>query len=144
MHLYHYTVRSSALEIVKAGVIRAHPHSLKKYLIGSGPTRTTDPVVWLTTYPAFEATILCKMQCSGHPLATLTRFVVRVKGLSLDDYIVRSRIPVRWWKNVVLTGRMAGAETSEWRLYPGDIPNDLWVEVNQLSADLQAWVPFVV
>lgn len=123
--LYHYTDRVSAAEILRDGVIKAHPVVVYPHLLGGEPI-VLDKAVWLTTSPVASATVAVKLHLAGWPVdepGAVWRLAVDDETLPdlVDWAFARDYDPAlfRW---MVRTAKLVGEYWIDWRLASADVP----------------------
>lgn len=137
---YHYTDRFSLADIRREGVIRAYPAVLYRDLLRQGESLTTPPLVWLSSNPMLDLTVLAKMQAGGWPMppvGDLCRIVLPAgyaDDEGLGEYTERVGIDHDWWTCVVRTGAMAGSDYTTWRIVDRDIPAADWLRCERLAS----------
>jgi hypothetical protein len=137
--LYHYTDRLSCADIRREGVIRAAPLRLHRDLLARDEGEPTPtPIVWLTSNPVIDGTVLAKMVGAGWPpslIGDLCRIAVRADypALALGEYCDHHRMDARLWDCVVRTGALVGSDYTTWRLAETDIPAGDWLSVEALA-----------
>jgi hypothetical protein len=134
--LYHYTDRLSAADIRRDGRIKALPATLYQDSLAVGPSCRTKPIVWLTTNPILDGTVVVKMISAGWPkgmVGDLCRFSLHGPAgvLPFADYVYQSGIDPDWWNRMVETGAMVGSHYTTWMLADRDI--ETWDAVEVLE-----------
>lgn len=139
-HLYHYTDALSAADILREKAIVASSQRLHRDVLCRDDGYETEPLVWLTTNPYVDGTIVSKMLAASWPMTLvgdLYRFVVEdAEGryLSLGEYVDRTGMDPAWWNWVVKTGELAGSDYTTWRLSLKDIPASKWLAAEVLDS----------
>lgn len=136
--LYHYTDRLSGADILNTGTIEARPICLHKDIFGNDKGFVTKPIVWLTTNPVIERTVIHKMITLGGWPDTLINDVWRFclpkdyAPLGLAEYGEQENIEADYFTWMVATGQLIGSDYRTWRLLPENIPAKDWLTVEVL------------
>lgn len=135
--LYHYTDRLTARDIRRDGAIRPERLTLHRDMMGTDRGKRTAPIIWLTTATDWEPTVAAKLIANGWPrllIGELYRFVLAdsFPCVGLDEYIQSSGIDSEWWRWMVMTGAMSGADVSAWRIATTPIEKSDWLDVQRL------------
>jgi hypothetical protein len=143
--LYHYTDRITGAEIVRAGVVRAQPLRLHRELLATDEGHEVGPLVWLTSSPEPDRTVLAKMMVAGWPrppIGHVWRIAVRgdLPTLTLPEYMHQVDLDTGWWNYLLRTAALAGAEPAAWRVLTTDIPAADWLAVERWAAPGR-WLP---
>lgn len=146
--IYHYTDRLSLADARRAGRIKARSAVLYRDLLRQGERLVTPALVWLTTNPVMDLTVLVKMQAGGWPMPPVGDLcrVVLPDGYAgdegLSEYTDRAGIDPDWWTLVVQTAAAIGSDYTTWRLVDRDVLAVDWMAVEVVtSMSPLTWVP---
>lgn len=131
--LYHYTDRLSGAEIRAAGVIRAQSMRLYRDIHARDAGYEIEPVVWLSTETAIDATVAAKLIVAGWPedmTGQIWRFAADpADALTVSQFVDATGMDRMWWEWAVKTGAAAGSHWRTWRLVRRDVPASEWLAV---------------
>lgn len=137
--LYHYCERLTMADIMRDGVIRPSRQTLHKDMLGQDEGLIVGPLIWLSSNPMMDLTIVAKMRNAGWPdmlVGDLCR-VVLPDGyggdVGLGEYTEAEGIDPRWWEWVVRSGAMVGSHYTTWRIVTKEIPAEHWVATEVLT-----------
>ncbi len=140
--VHHYTDRLSAADVVRAGLIRAHPLTLHRDIFARDAGLDTVPVVWFTAAPDPEPTVLLKLAACGWPMppvGDLYRFALPADHPSVRPFPRPEGDPIAgadcvWWQWALATAHAAGSRWEDWRLVTDHVPLAHVVAVERLAA----------
>ncbi len=143
--IWHYTVGIKLPSIIASGVIRRAT---------AGVYPPEKPVTWFSTNPTWEVTASKAPINSDVPSEVLRDFNHRMGGglvrievelrhapFGIDDLHRVARCDRREVEGLKRIGIRGGANPSEWRFTPKEVPSKLWKSIEVWDGEGR-WVPY--
>lgn len=139
--IYHYTTLASAASIRRESLLRAYPVIVYQDLSCRERVELA-PAVWFTTDADLDGPVAVKAALGGitpDQSRAFWRFAVVDTLPDLPTWAHTHDYPPELFRWMILTGKLAGSEYTDWRLAGGDVPRSAWAAIEYLEAG--RWVP---